>query len=560
MRLWNETSSGLNGRTNTWAEVLYWVMLIGGCAVFLLMNIYTTIKEDDLFHSYIQDGSLRPIDSFLDAMRGWVAYYRFDARIANVISFTFNGVLGKSVFNIFNTLVFGIMAHLLSRMSTGRNSAMVLVMLYTYMVTAMPVPGETLLWATAAFNYLWAFTASLLFVAYLLWHHNSRPGWLMCTVVLLLSMIAGGINEGTTLGVFGGLVVYYLFNRNKVDRAVVVAMTGYLLGVLLLLTCPGVWDRASDEIAHDYSWLSLMIERSSMLFKLSLRYVTPAAALVVMLVALMKLGFKKAIACSPWPWVLLALMGFAFLVGKPQPRLFFSISMAGFLLVSMGVFALLKGSPWLRLAVVVVGLAVCARFYPGNIRTLKHYQEFFNQIDNDIKQSPDRQVVLKERIFTDYSRFIKYFNFESDNFLIREEAMCLHYDKDNIQFVPDTIYNRFFAGTLLEGAEPMPFVSSDAGIEAALAVPGQDYMALMMRQDTISHSYQLAQAFRADDTRLLPVPFFPLLYQGHEYLIFPIVANTIAKLVFSPYSLEGESVDLIRTGPNPEWTEADKVN
>lgn len=556
MRLRNDTSStALNGRANTWAEVLYWVLLIGGCAVFLLMNIYTTVKEDDLFHSFIQDGSLRPIDSLLDAVRGWVAYYRYDARIANVISFTFNGVLGKTVFNIFNTLVFGVMAHLLSRMSTGRNSAMVLVMLYTYMVTAMPVPGETLLWATAAFNYLWAFTASMLFIAYLLWHRNGRPGWLKCAVVLVLSLIAGGINEGTTLGVFGGMVLYYLFNRSKLDRAVVVAMTGYLLGVLLLLTCPGVWDRASDEIAHDYSWMSMMMERSSMLLKLSLRYVTPAAAVVVMVAALVVLGFKKAIKRSPWPWVLLALMGFAFLVGKPQPRLFFSISMAAFVIVSMGVYALLKRAPWLRLAVVVAGLAVCARFYPGNISTLKHYQEFFNQIDADIKQSPDRQVILKERIFTDYSRFIKYFNFESDNFLIREEAMCLHYDKDNIQFVPDTIYSQFHAGTLLDGARPMPFASQDAGIEAALAVPGQDYMVLKMRQDTISHSYQLAQAYRSDGTRLLPVPFFPLLYQGREYIFFPMVDNRIAKLVFSPYALEGEPVDLVRTGPNPEWTE-----
>ena len=558
MRLWNNTSSaGVNDHANTWAEALYWLLLIGGCAVFLLMNIYTTIKDDDLFHSYIQDGSLRPIDSLLDALRGWLAYYKYDARIANIISFTFNGVLGKSVFNICNTLVFGIMAHLLSRMSTGRNSAMVLVMLYAYMVTAMPVPGETLLWATAAFNYLWAFTASLLFIAYLLWHRNSRPGWLLGTVVLLLSFFAGGINEGTTLGVFGGLVVYYLFNRRKVDRAVAIAMTGYLLGVLLLLTCPGTWNRASDEIAHNYGWVSLLIERTNMLLKLSLRYVTPAVAVVVMLAGLVMLGVKKAVVHSPWPWVLLALMGFAFLVGKPQPRLFFSISMAAFVIMSMGVYSLLKRALWLRLAVVVVGLAVCAKLYPGNIRTLKHYQEFFNQVDTDIKQTPGRQVILKERIFTDYSRFIKYFNFESDNFLIREEALCLYYDKDNIQFVPDTIYSQFNAGTLLDGAEPMPFASPHAGIEAVIAVPGQEYMAVKLHQDTVSRSYQMAQAFQADDSRLLPVPFFPLLYQGHEYLIFPIVDNKIARLVFSPYSLEGESVELVRTGPNPEWTDQD---
>ncbi len=541
-----------------WDEVLYWVLLVGGCAVFLLMNIYTTIKEDDLFHSFIEDGSLRPIDSLSDVMRGWVAYYKYDARLANVISFTFNGVLGKPVFNIFNTLVFGVMAHLLSRMSTGRNSAMVLAMLYTYMVTAMPVPGETLLWATAAFNYLWAFTASMLFIAYLLWHRNSHPGWLLGAVVLLLSFMAGGINEGTTLGVFGGLVVYYLFNRGKVDRAVAIAMVGYLMGVLLLITCPGAWDRASAEVTHESSLLGMMMERLSMLVKMSLRYATPVAASVVMVAALVKLGFKKALALSPWPWVLLALLGFAFVVGKPQPRLFFSVSMAGFVVMSMGLYALLQAKPWLRFAVVALGLLMCARYYPGNISTLKHYQEFFNQIDGEIKQNPGRQVVLEERIFSDYSRFIKYFNFESDNFLIREESLCFHYDKDNIQFVPENVYQRFFAGRLLDEADTMPFVSVDNCIEAVVAVPGQDYMVVKMRQDTISRSYQIARAFKTDDTPLLPVSFYPLLYHGRECLIFPLVDDEVGKLVFSPHSLEGEMVKLVRTAPNPAWAKRDK--
>ena len=181
-------------RCRRWGNVLYWLLLAVGCAVFMLMNFYTTVKEDDLFHSMIGGGSGRPINSLLDVLRSWVEYYRYDARTANLISFTFNGILGKTAFNICNTLVFGLMAHLLSRLATGRNSAMALVMLFTYMVTAMPVPGETLLWATGSFNYMWAFTAALLFIAYLLWHRDARIGWPKALVVLLLSLLAGGIN------------------------------------------------------------------------------------------------------------------------------------------------------------------------------------------------------------------------------------------------------------------------------------------------------------------------------------------------------------------------------
>ena len=530
--------------------VAYWLLLALGCAVFLLMNFYTTIKEDDLFHSYIGGGSGRPTNNLLDVLRSWVAYYQYDARLANIISFTFNGILGKTVFNVFNTLVFGVMAHLLSRVTTRRNSPMVLVMLYTYIVTAMPVPGETLLWPTAAFNYMWAFTASLLFIAYLMWHRNARLGWLLGVVVFLLSVFTGGINEGTTFGVFGGLVLYYLFNRGKVNRAVTIAMAGYMVGVLILLTCPGAWDRASLEVSHDAGIMSLLSERLRILWDSSYRFITPLAAVAVILAALVKYGFKKTFTATPFPLVFLVLLAFTVVVGKEQQRLYFSASMMGFVLLVMAVDRLLSRAWWLRLAVVAAGLVLCVMYYPSNIATMKRYQTWFNAIDNDIRQSSDRQVILPVGHFNGYSRFIKYFNFDSWNFFIREETLCYYYDKDNIQFVPDSICDRFHEGRLLDGAQVSPFSAPDCpDVLDVVEVPGpQGYMAVKMRQDTISHSYQFAQPYGSDGTPIAAiVGYFPLLYQGNEYLIFPTVDDAVARLEFSPYALDGKPISLVRS-------------
>lgn len=550
MRLFNGTSSPMDdSRYRLAANILYWCLLIGGCAVFLLMNCYTTVKEDDLFHAYIGGGSGRPINNLLDVLRSWVAYYQYDARMANIISFTFNGILGKTVFNVCNTLVFGVFAHLLSRLTTGRNSAMVLVMLYTYMVTAMPVPGETLLWATAAFNYLWAFTASLLFIAFLLWHRNPRPGWLTGILIFLVSMFIGGINEGTTFGVFGGLVLYYLFNRRKVDRTVAIAMAGYLVGVLILLTCPGAWDRASLEVSHDAGIASLLAERLRILWSTSRLFITPLAALAVILLTLFKDGIKKTFTDHPFTLIFLVLLAFTVAVGKEQQRLYFSASMAGFMLLVMAVDRLSKRAWWLRLAIVAVGLAMCVKYYPPNIATMKRYQTFFDAIDSNIRQSSDPQVILPNGDFRGYSRFIKYFNFNSWNFFIREETLCHHYDKDNIQFVPDSILNRFHNGRLLDGAVASPFSAPDCpDVDTILAIPNHNYWVVKMRQDTISHSYQFAQAFNADGTPIAaPIGYFPLLYQGNEYLVFPPLDNTITRLEFSPYALDGTPITLHRT-------------
>lgn len=535
-------------RADRFTQVIYWVLLIAGCAVFLLMNIYTTIKEDDLFHSMIGGGSSRPINTLADVFRSWVEYYRYDARTANIISFTFNGILGKSVFNVFNTLVFGVMAHLLSRVTAHRNSPMVLAVLFTYIVTAMPVPGETLLWATASFNNLWNWTATSLLVVYLMWHRNATPAWWCCILLLLVAAFTGAINEGMTLGAFGGMVLYYLFNRDKVDRAVAVALIGYLMGVLLLLTCPGAWDRASLEVAHDSGPLVMLSQRFHTVVPHWLHYVTPVAALLVLIADVAIRGFKRVLLGTPWPFIFLALLAFTFVLGKDQPRLYFPVSMAGLLIVTEGLCRLLSRWAWLRWAVVALGLAMCIRLYPANIATMKRYQAFFDRIDTTIRQSPEPQVILKKQDFDGYSRFIKYFNFDSWTFFIREETLCHYYNKQNIQFVPDSIYDRFHGGRLLDGAEPMPMAAPQCpDIDTVLAVPSQGYMVVKMQQDTISHTYQHAQAYHTDGTPVpLPVSYFPLLYQGHEYLIFPLVDDDIHKLVFSPYALDGPTIDLLR--------------
>ena len=187
--------------------------------------------------------------------------------------------------------------------------------------------------------------------------------------------------------------------------------------------------------------------------------------------------------------------------------------------------------------------------YPRNIRTMRQYQTFFNEMEQRITQSGDSQVVLPVADFEDYSRFIKYFNFDSWNFLIREETLCHHYGKDNIQFVPDSVDDRYHTGRLLDGGVAAPFTAPDCDdVEAVLDFFDQNSMAVKMRQDTISHSYQFAQAYLADGTPCqFPVSYFPLLYQGNEYLIFPKIDDEdITRLVFSPYALDGPTITLQR--------------
>ena len=224
-----------------WHDAAYWVVLLAACVVMYVMNTLTPFKEDDMAYSVIPSGSLREFCSSLVDH-----FMTTNGRFADVVANVFCAILGKPVFNVCNALVFGLMAHLVALLSAGRRSLMALTLFLAVVGVCYPVPGETMLWVAGSCNYLWAVTASLALIYYLLNHKDGPQGWGRAVLLLLGAFIAGNFNEATTFGVFAGLFLYYAFNRRKVDRRVVIAMVGYLLGVAMIVASPGAWSRMAE--------------------------------------------------------------------------------------------------------------------------------------------------------------------------------------------------------------------------------------------------------------------------------------------------------------------------
>lgn len=543
-------------------QTVYWALLLAGCAVMLIMNHYTTLKEDDLLHITIYGSDGEPINNLLDVFRSyWNHYLGHDGRIANLPDFLFNGLLGKQLFNVCNTLVFGLMAHMISRHSAHRNSATVLAMLFAYITAAWPVPGETLLWVAGSCNYLWAVTASLLFIAYLLWHRNSKPAWIQGILVFVLSFLAGAANEGTTIGIAAGLVLYYLFNRGKVDRAVFIAMTGYLLGIVWLLCSPGAWDRASYDITRDAGPMQLLMERCLTLKTQAIEFITPIAALLLGLIACFKNGFKRTFTNTPWPFIYLCLLAIVFLLGRNTARMYTAFAVVSFIIMAMALDTLFKRWRWLAAAVIVVGLAVCASKLSYNINQVKLYNEFFRQTEQDIRESDDDQAILTVHDFGGYSRFIKRFGLDSWNHFIHEKTLVQHYGKGNLQFVNDSIYARYHEGRLTDGVLPMPFTTSmPDSIEGVFGVPDQEYMLIKTTFADITYTDQETQALDTDGNPFfLPPHYFPIKYQGTVYLVFPVLDNAVIQVTSRPLGEDQAPLILTRTAPNPAWAKVPPV-
>ena len=526
-----------------WHEIAYWGLLLVACVVLWQMNVLTPFKEDDMEFYLVGQGTLS------DVLRYWRDHYlTTNGRISDAVGVLFCGFLGKSAFNVCNALVFGLMTHLLSLLSTKRHSIMVVAMFLAYVGCSYPVPGETMLMVNGTCNYMWAITASLLLVYYLLGNHAAKLSVAKGVLLFLGAMIAGNFNEATSFGFLGGMCLYYAINRKRFSPVVMVVLAGYLVGTLLIVASPAAWNRAANGgIVIDLSFGELLSSRWNIFSEKVWRFITPVVALVVGLAAVLWKGLRP-VKESMWTYVILCLAVVLFALGNFSQRIYSPLSTVSFIVVAMAADVLLARWQWLRLLVIVAGMLLSVYTGARALRVINAYKIYEDNNMKEINQAP-RQAILLERQFDGYSRFVTPLRYVSSDYFVREELYCSFYKKDNMQFVSDSVYHRYHTGRLLDGAVPMPLVSDrNDVIDTVYSFPGQDYMAVVLKTDSFPFTQQQAVYYNAPDalneaelayrqkyglvTEYTPHGFYPIYYQDKLLLIFQLMDEKILKVVF----------------------------
>lgn len=533
-----------------WHDVAYWGLLLLAAVAFMVMNVLTTFKEDDLAFSLVE-GSWEPVRSLLDVVRSH-AHQFMDAngRTANLVAAVFCGLLGKTVFNVCNTLVFCLMAHLLSLLVTGRRSLLVLALFLAVVGTCYPVPGETMLWLDGSCNYMWAITLSLLLTWYLLREHGRELGWGRGVLLLLAAAVAGSFNEATSFGFFLGWCLYYAFNRLRFNRRALVVLAGYLLGIAVIVASPGAWARAaSGDIVINMGLGELMSSRWYIFSEKMWRFYLPTVAALAGIAVMAWKGAGTARRCV-WTYVFFALAMVMFALGVVHERAYAPLVTVAFIIIAMIAHAVLGKWPWARGGAIAVCLALAAFTAIRGIGVLSAYKAYDDQTVAEIRQAPD-QAILLQRQFDGYSRFVKPMNYISTEFFGHEVVYCAYYGKDNVQFVSDSVYCRYHSGRLLDGASSLPMTSDhEALADSVWTFDGQDYMAILLHVDTIPHTPQTARYYMSQPSSDMtpaerqrranyglvidynPKGFYPLMYQGRCLLIAPLPDSSTSRLVF----------------------------
>ena len=553
-----------------WHDTAYWALLLAACAVFWWMNVLTPFKEDDMVHSLVSGEwtHMRTLGDFLRSC--YNKYFVLNGRTSDMTAELFCGLLGKPLFNVCNTLVFAALAHLVSLLATGRRSLLALAMLLACIGTCYPIPGETMLWLAGSCNYLWSITASLALLYFLLHHRRARQGWVREVLLFVGAFLAGASNEATSFGFLAGVFLYYAFHFKKIDRAVIVVMAGYVLGIVFIVLSPGIWQRASSGgIVVDRSLTQLLYSRLYIVGEKMLRYLLPVAALAIGVVAAFRKGFKS-LKDSMLTYLLLMMLFLLLVFGQNHERPYAPLVTVSLIITVLAADVLLRRWRWLRLAAIICCLALSVFTFARGIQALQDYRIVDERVVNEIRSAPS-QAILRESPYRNYNRFLYPLPMKSDWFFPNEYTWRAYFDKENVQFVPDSVYERFHGGRLLDGAIEMPF-SSDrpALVGQVVAFPDQDYMLMPLNLDTLPTPYQVGTAFWNDTSEVLsarerdyrlkhgltsssdPFGYYPLRFDGQVLMVLPLMDNKVTRMeILLDYAGE-EIVNLYREAPNPD--------
>ena len=242
-------------------------MIVIVLLAFGVLNYLTPEYHDDFVYKFMFEGGSvnydHHIKSIGEIFASQIEHYKIanGRSIVHLLVQLFTGLLGKSVFNIFNVLVFGLFIWLINRpfnRDDGARNRLTGLAVSLVLVLLMPRFKDTFLWMTGSINYLWSATAALVF----LFIYERQGGQKFGIKSLLFTGIAfllGWTHEGITLPLSVALLCNHFLNhrKNHGNRQGLWLILAYLAGGCVIALAPGTIARSGTGGGFSVSTLGL---------------------------------------------------------------------------------------------------------------------------------------------------------------------------------------------------------------------------------------------------------------------------------------------------------------
>ncbi len=308
---------------------------IGIAVLLLLLNCLTPMVGDDYQYSFIFNRPER-IESLADVFYSqYIHYFEWGGRSVAHFLLQFFLLLGKPVFNVFNTGVTLLYLYLIAKLA-GERKVRLWIFVSAFLLSwfFMPQFGTVFFWLTGSCNYLW--TAVIMFALIGFYYSALERGRQLSLVVSLLiglwGVAAGWCNENTSgMTVFCALALtgYYWYKYRKIQLWQISGIVGGTIGFLFMILAPGNYIRASRyDGLNIVFWLHKnWMQANAVTFDAEGKYAVIFAAFLITFFVMMCLKVDREKKIIGTIWVVAAFLGNYAMILSPKypPRASFGV-------------------------------------------------------------------------------------------------------------------------------------------------------------------------------------------------------------------------------------------
>lgn len=365
----------------------YWGFLVLIVVLFYVVNCLTPFFSDD-YHYCMMIGADGEEDRWIENLddvlvSNYYHYFQVNGRfIPHFFLMTFDALLGKQWFNIFNAFLFGAYLHLLNLNFVKEKEHAVLGLAISAFFTLCIMCGFTneFLWMSGAFNY--EFVAVLVLLFNYLLNQNIKPrGWL--PLLFLYGVMCGWTNEAIVIGLSGVYLWMYIKSWRTLRISQIALLLGFILGVAFCVLSPGSIHRA---LGNDATGGIAVIDKI-------ISYVRSLFAMYNLRVFFVMLILWILVKKMKWTWfigVLLSILFVAF-TGHNSEHSRFGVELFSLIIV-LCIFPYNKMKWYMGhiiLSLTVVYLLLCMPY------CVQNYREF-KCVERQIKETQDGIILTNE--------------------------------------------------------------------------------------------------------------------------------------------------------------------
>ena len=272
----------------------FWVFYGLVFCLFYLLSHFTPVDFGDDTNYKLVFGEGRPIENMSDVLVSVYNHYFIQhGRIPFVFfSQLFDGVLGKSLFDIANAIMLCLTLFLLLFYAHQHRSFFASVLLIFLAFVFLPAFEETHLWLVGSTDYLWASTFIIVFFI-LFRNYGQEKNSVHLLWLCPYALIAAMYHEGFSLAISFGLLVYFYVNRKTtfLTAAFPIALA-FMIGTTLLVFAPGTLRRTHAENGIDLVYIGTRVVAGVYSLFLTLRIFWLAVLMLVYLYRKNRVGLN----------------------------------------------------------------------------------------------------------------------------------------------------------------------------------------------------------------------------------------------------------------------------